>query len=276
MWIDTHTHVTAPEFDADREAVLARAAAAGVEAFVAVGAGWGIDANAAALALAERSAADPRPPRVVAAVGVHPHDAKQLDDEARRRIAAWLEHPAVAAVGECGLDYHYMHSPREVQRAVFAEHVAWARTRDLPVSIHVRGRDPGAWEELLDIWRAEGRRDVAGVLHCYTGSLDFARRALDARLDVSFSGIVTFKNAADLREVAAALPLDRILVETDCPLLAPVPHRGQRNEPAHVALVGAAVAAARGEPVEVVARATTANARRLFRLPAAAPPEPAS
>jgi TatD DNase family protein len=154
-----------------------------------------------------------------------------------------------------------------VQRAVFAEHVVWARGLDLPVSIHVRGDDESAWEELLDIWLAEGRGDVSGVLHCYTGSLDFARRALDAHLDVSFSGIVTFKTAADLREVAAALPLDRILVETDCPLLAPVPHRGQRNEPAHVALIGAAIAAARGIPLEEAARATSENARRVFRLP---------
>jgi TatD DNase family protein len=260
VWVDSHTHLTAPEFDADREDVLARARHAGVSGFLAIGAGWGIDANEAAVALAGRE------PDVWAAVGVHPHDAKLLDDAGRARIAAWLGRPGVVAVGECGLDYFYDHSPRDVQRAVFAEHVGWARERDLPVSIHVRGADPGAWEELLDVWRAEGRGEVAGVLHCYTGSLDFARRALDARLDVSFSGIVTFRNADDVRAVAAALPLDRILVETDCPLLAPAPHRGQRNEPAHVARVGEAVARARGIPVEELARATAANARRLFRL----------
>ncbi len=261
MWIDSHTHVTAAEFDADRDAVLVRAQEAGVEAMIAIGAGWGIEPNAAAVALAARR------PDVWAAVGVHPHDASLLDDAGRRAIAAWLDQPRVVAVGECGLDYHYMNSPREQQRAVFAEHVVWARERDLPVSIHVRGKDPGAWEELLDIWRAEGRGDVAGVLHCYTGSLDFARRALDARLDVSFSGIVTFRNAEDVREVASALPLDRILVETDCPLLAPVPHRGQRNEPAHVVRIGEAIAAARDVAIEVLASATAANARRLFRLP---------
>lgn len=267
MWIDSHAHLTAPEFGADRTAVLERARDAGVSGFLAVGAGWGIDANEAAVALAASE------PDVWAAVGVHPHDAQALDDEGRARIAAWLERPRVVAVGECGLDHHYDHSPRPVQRAVFAEHVAWARARDLPVSIHVRGDDPAAWEELLDVWRAEGRGEVAGVLHCYTGSLAFARRALDARLEISFSGIVTFRNADDLRAVAAALPLDRILVETDCPLLAPVPHRGRRNEPAHVAHVGAAIARARGIPVEEVARASSANARRLFRLPA--PPGPA-
>jgi TatD DNase family protein len=178
----------------------------------------------------------------------------------------------VVAVGECGLDYHYMNSPRDVQRAVCAEQVALARERDLPVSIHVRGDDATAWDELLDIWRVEGRGDIAGVLHCYTGSLAFARRALDARLEISFSGIVTFRTAEDVRAVAAALPLDRLLVETDCPLLAPIPHRGRRNEPAHVVLVGAKIAEARGIAVEEVARATAANARRLFRLPE---PEPA-
>jgi TatD DNase family protein len=165
-----------------------------------------------------------------------------------------------------------MNSPREVQRAVCAEQIALARERELPVSIHVRGDDPMAWEELLDIWRAEGHGDVAGVLHCYTGSLDFARRALEARLEISLSGIVTFRTAADLRAVAAALPLDRLLVETDCPLLAPIPHRGRRNEPAHVVHVGAKIAELRGVAVETVARATAANARRLFRLPE---PEPA-
>jgi TatD DNase family protein len=261
MWIDSHTHVTASEFDADRPLVMERARAAGVEAFVAIGAGWGIDANAAAVAIASQE------DDVFAAVGVHPHDAKLLDDAGRAKLRGWLDAPGVVAVGECGLDYHYMNSPRELQRAVFAEHVVWARGLDLPVSIHVRGDDESAWEELLDIWLAEGRGEVSGVLHCYTGSLDFARRALDAQLDVSFSGIVTFKTAADLREVAAALPLDRILVETDCPLLSPVPHRGQRNEPAHVVRIGAAIAAARGIPLEEAARATSQNARRVFRLP---------
>ena len=266
MWVDSHTHVTAAEFDEDRDATLARARAAGVVQMIAIGAGWGIDANEAALQLAERDA------NVFAAVGVHPHDAKLLDDAGRAKLRRWLDRPRVVAVGECGLDYHYMNSPREVQRAVCAEQIALARERELPVSIHVRGDDPMAWEELLDIWRAEGHGDVAGVLHCYTGSLDFARRALEARLEISLSGIVTFRTAADLRAVAAALPLDRLLVETDCPLLAPIPHRGRRNEPAHVVHVGAKIAELRGVALEEVARATAANARRLFRLPE---PEPA-
>ena len=267
MWIDSHAHVTAPEFDPDRDAVLSRARSLGVEALVAVGAGWGIEANEAAVALA--AAADPRHPSVYASVGVHPHDARRLDDAGRARLRAWLARPGVVAVGECGLDYHYMHSPREVQRAVFAEQIALARELDLPVSIHLRSDGPEAWEEGLELWRAEGRGAVAGVLHCYTGSLDFARRALDARLEISFSGILTFKNARELHAVAGALPRERLLVETDCPLLAPVPHRGRRNEPAHVGAVGARLAALRGVAVEEIARATAANARRLFRLPSA-------
>jgi TatD DNase family protein len=264
MWVDSHCHVSADEFAADRDAVLARGWAAGVDALIAIGAGYGVDANAGAVALA---AADPR---VFAAVGVHPHDARLLDDAGRGRLREWLAAPRVVAVGECGLDYWYEHSPRAEQRAVFAEHVALARELDLPVSIHVRDRGSDAYEELLAIWRGEGAGAVGGVLHCYTHDLPFAKRALDAGLDVSFSGILTFRSAEALREVAAALPLDRLLVETDAPLLAPQGHRGERNEPARVGVVGACLAALRGRPLEEIAAATSANARRVFRLPGAA------
>ncbi|UCE85382.1 MAG: TatD family hydrolase [Deltaproteobacteria bacterium] len=262
MWLDTHAHLTAEPFDADRDAVIERAQQAGVETIVAIGAGYGIDHNRKALELAARD------PRVFATVGVHPHDAKQLDDAGREGLRAWLGHPRVVAVGECGLDYHYTYSPRASQRAVFAEQVAWARETGLPVSIHVRDDGPEAYEEVLDILRGEGRGDVQGVLHCYTGTLEFAERAIQAGLWISFSGILTFKKDRGLREVARRLPLSRLLVETDCPLLAPEGYRGRRNEPARVALVGAALAAAQGCDVEAVARATTHNARSLFRLPA--------
>ncbi|HEX2484083.1 MAG TPA: TatD family hydrolase [Myxococcota bacterium] len=265
MWIDSHCHVSADEFAADRAQVLARARAAGVHAFVAIGAGYGVDANANALALAAAE------PDVFAAVGVHPHDARLLDDAGRARLREWLAAPRVVALGECGLDYWYDHSPRDVQRAVFAEQVALARELALPVSIHVRDRGAGAYEELLEIWRAESGGALEGVLHCYTHDAPFAKRALDAGLLVSFSGIVTFKSADDLRAVAAALPLERVLVETDAPLLAPQGHRGSRNEPAHVGLVGACLARVRQVPLETVAAATSANARRLFRLSGARP-----
>ncbi len=259
-WLDSHCHVTADEFAEDRAAVLASARAAGVEALVAIGSGYGLEANARAVALAAADAG------VFAAVGVHPHEAGQLDDAGRAKLARWLDAPRVVALGECGLDYHYMRSPREVQREVLAEQLALARGRDLPVSLHVRGAEPDAFEELLDLWRAEGRGALQGVLHCYTGTLDFARRAVAAGLHVSFSGILTFKRDGGLREVARALPLERLLVETDAPLLAPEGFRGRRNEPARVALVGEVLAAVRGIPTEEVARATTRNARALFRL----------
>ena len=261
MWIDSHCHVTADAFGADRDEVLARASAAGVERMIAIGAGYGVAHNALAVALAASDA------RVYAAVGCHPHDAETLDDRGRESIRGWLEVPRAVAVGECGLDYWYEHSPRAVQREVFAWHVALARELDRPVVIHVRDRTADAYEELLDIWAAEGRGDVTGVLHCYTHDLAFARRALDQRLLISFSGILTFKKDGGLRGVAAALPLERLLVETDAPLLAPEGQRGARNEPARVAEVGAVLATAQGRPVEEVAVVTAQNARTLFRLP---------
>ena len=263
MWIDSHCHVTADVFAEDRSEVMGRAGEAGVDTLIAIGAGYGVDHNERAVELAARD------PRVFATVGVHPHDADQLDEEGRRKLARWLDAPRVVAVGECGLDYYYENSPREIQRRVFAEQVAWARERALPVSIHVRDRAGGAYEELLDIWIQEGGGDVEGVLHCYTHDLPFARRALDRGLWVSFSGIVTFKRDRGLRDVAAGLPLDRLLVETDAPLLAPEGHRGRRNEPCRVTLVGEVLARAHDRPAEEIARVTAENTRRLFRLPEA-------
>jgi TatD DNase family protein len=262
VWLDSHCHLGAPDFDADRDAVLARAWAAGLEGLVAIGSGYGIAGNARALELA---AADSR---VVATVGVHPHEAAELDARGRELLAGWLAHPRVVAVGECGLDYHHMRSPRGVQREVLALQLALARERDLPVSLHVRGGEPDAFAELLELWLAVGGASLAGVLHCYTGTLEFARRALEAGLLVSFSGILTFQRDRGLREVARGLPLDALLVETDAPLLAPEGLRGRRNEPAHVVRVGGVLAELHGAPLEAVAAATTRNARRLFRLPA--------
>ena len=262
MWFDSHCHLGADEFAEDRAQVAERAFAGGVEGLLAIGSGYGVANNARAVALAEAD------PRVWASVGVHPHEAGALDDASRADLARWLAHPRVVAVGEAGLDYHYMNSPRDVQREVFAEQVGWARACGLPVSIHVRGDAPNAFDELLDIWEAESGRDVGGVLHCYTGSLDFARRALDAELDVSFSGILTFKRDRGLRDVAAGLPLERVLVETDAPLLAPEGHRGRRNEPVRVVDVGRVLAQVHDRPEEEVARITTRNARARFRLQA--------
>jgi len=264
MWFDSHCHLSADEFAEDRAEVIERAFEGGVEGLIAIGSGYGVARNARAVELASAD------PRIWAAVGVHPHEAAELDDRGRREFAALLDHPRVVAVGEAGLDYHYMRSPREVQREVFAEQVAWARERSLPISIHVRGDEPDAYDELLDIWKQVGGGQTTGVLHCYTGDLDFARQALDARLEVSFSGILTFKHDRGLREVAAALPLERLLVETDAPLLAPEGFRGRRNEPVRVGLVGRVLAEVQGRPEAEVARLTTRNSRACFGLPESA------
>jgi TatD DNase family protein len=261
MWIDSHCHITADEFREDRDEVLERAAQAGVETVIAVGAGYGLEHNERALALAARD------PRLFATVGVHPHDAEQLDDEGRKRLRGWLRRPRVVAVGECGLDYFYMNSAREIQREVFAEQVALAREIDLPIVIHVRDRGEDAYRDLMAIWKSEGNGKAEGALHCYSHDLSFARHALEERLYISFSGILTFKQARGLREVAAALPRDRILVETDAPLLSPQGFRGKRNEPARVCNVGEVLAETQGRSPEEVARETTENTRRLFRLP---------
>jgi TatD DNase family protein len=260
VWLDSHCHISADEFAEDRADVLDRATDGGVDAFIAIGSGYGIEHNARAVSLAQDD------PRIFATVGIHPHEASELDPRGRTQIEAWLNSPRVVGVGECGLDYHYMNSDRDVQREVLAYQLSLAREHDLPVSIHVRGDEPNAFDEFLDIWLAEGRREIEGVLHCYTGTLDFARRALDANLFISFSGILTFKNDRGLRGTAAELPLTKLMVETDAPLLAPEGHRGRRNEPLRVGQVGEVLASALSTPIEDVARETTANTRRLFRL----------
>ncbi|MBW2272719.1 MAG: TatD family hydrolase [Deltaproteobacteria bacterium] len=261
MWLDSHCHLTADRFDDDRDDVLRRAVLAGVDTLVAIGSGYGVQGNAEAIALAE--ARD----EVFATAGIHPHEAAELDDSVRASLRGWLAHPKVVAVGECGLDYYYMNSPREAQLRAFGEQVALARELDLPVTIHVRSDDSTAYDDLLSIWQGEGGGALEGVLHCYTGSLDFARRGVDAGLYVSFSGIVTFKKSHELRDVARGLPLDRLMVETDAPFLAPEGQRGRRNEPAFLPRVGETLAELHELPVDEVARITSANARRLYRLP---------
>ncbi len=260
-WLDSHCHLNAGEFDEDREDVLARARDAGVDTLVVIGAGYGVEATASAVALADPEAG------LFATVGVHPHDADQWNDAVGDRLRHWLDAPGVVAVGECGLDYYYENSPRAEQRTALAAQLGLARERDLPVSIHVRDRGEDAYEELLALWESEGGGRLRGVLHCYTHTEAFAHRALDRGLEVSFSGILTFKRDRGLREVARALPLERLLVETDAPLLAPEGHRGQRNEPAWVVRVGRVLAELHGVPEAQVAAITAANARALFGLP---------
>ena len=251
MWADSHCHLPYEGLE-DVAAHLAAAREAGVGRMISVG----TDAEQSAAAVAVASGHD----GVWATVGLHPHDAVQgvatitplLDD---------LSSGVVVGIGECGLDFHYDHSPRDVQRQVFAEQVVLAHRHDLALVIHTRE----AWEDTWAVLEAEGVPERT-VFHCFTGGAAEARRCLDLGAHLSFSGIVTFKSADDVREAAALCPLDRLLVETDAPYLAPVPHRGRTNTPSFVPLVGAAVAAVKGVDVEVVEDATWANTAALFRL----------
>jgi TatD DNase family protein len=253
-WTDDHCHLgweqDGPADPALVDTMVDEARAAGVERLVTVGTDRARSADAVA-------AAARHPGAVWATVGLHPHDARNGLDG----IADLLGEPGVVAVGECGLDYHYDHSPRDVQRRAFADQVALAHEHDLALVIHTRK----AWDDTFASLDAAGVPERT-VFHCFTGGPDEARACLDRGALLSFSGIVTFPSAGDVRAAAALCPLDRALVETDSPYLAPVPHRGRPNRPALVPLVGAAVAEAMGRPVEAVAEATWANAERVYRL----------
>lgn len=256
MIVDTHCHLDPQYFPAGPDDVLTRARAAGVHGFVVVGVGQDLAPARAAVALAKRM-----PERVSAAVGIHPHDATTLTDASFAELSVLAREAEVAAVGEIGLDYHYDHSPREVQRAAFAKLVGLAREVKKPIVVHTRE----AAADTIDILRSEGAKDVGGVIHCFSEDRAFAEKALDLGFDVSFSGIVTFKNAAPIHEVAKWAPLDRIVVETDSPYLAPVPLRGKPCEPSYVIHTARRVAELRNIPLEALAEATTVNAERLFR-----------
>jgi TatD DNase family protein len=249
MWADSHCHL---QYEGITDDALARAAEAGVGRIICVG----TDAPQSEKAI---EVARAHPGIVWATVGLHPHDAIQGVEG----IVGLLGPPEVVGIGECGLDYHYDHSPRQVQREAFATQIGLAHQHGLALVIHTRE----AWDDTFTILRAEGVPERT-VFHCFTGGPTEARLCLDLGASLSFSGIVTFKTAGDVREAAALAPLDRILVETDAPYLTPVPHRGSPNGPAFVALVGAAVAAAKGLPVEDVEAATWANTAALFGLPA--------
>ena len=243
-WIDSHCHV------ADAAAV-AEAAEAGVTTLITVGCDR--ESSLAAIAAASEH------PNVHATVGLHPHDAKDGVDT----IIDLLATPGIVAVGEAGLDYYYDHSPRDVQQRAFAEQIELAHAHDLPLVIHTRD----AWDDTFAVL-ADAGVPASTIFHCFTGGPDEARRALDIGALLSFSGIVTFKGAPEVQAAARLCPPDRMLIETDSPYLAPVPHRGKPNRPAWVAYVGSFVADLRDVPASDVAAATTANARRAFRLPA--------
>ena len=247
MWADSHCHLQYEGITGD---ALAEAAAAGVGRIICVGTDSPQSEKAIEVARAH-------PGTVWATVGLHPHDASQ----GVAGIVHLLRSPEVVAVGECGLDYHYDHSPREVQREAFAAQVALAHEHGLALVIHTRE----AWDDTFAILRAEGAPERT-VFHCFTGGPTEARLCLDLGASLSFSGIVTFKTAGDVRDAAALAPLDRMLVETDAPYLTPVPHRGTPNQPAYVTLVGAALASVKGVPIEEIERATWDNTAALFGL----------
>mgnify|MGYP003333605765 FL=1 len=246
-WTDTHCHTQEQMTETGSDELLRRARGAGVSRFVVIGTGRETSEQAV------RTAAEHDD--VWATVGLHPHDAVEGVDS----IADLVASPRVVAVGECGLDYHYENSPREVQLPAFARQIHLAREHGVSLVVHTRD----AWDDTFAVLDTEGMPENT-VIHCFTGGPDEARACLERGAYLSFSGIVTFKNAADLREAARICPLDRMLVETDSPFLAPVPHRGRPNEPAHVGIVGTAIADLRGIAPQELAGITTANALRAF------------
>jgi TatD DNase family protein len=252
--VDSHCHLDGARFQADREEVIARARAAGVETLVAIGSGDGPPDLSAGIRLAEAY------PFIYATVGVHPHDAAKADETAFVQLQALAAHQKVVAVGEIGLDYHYDFSPRETQRAVFVRQLEIARAAALPIVIHTRE----AWADTIGLLRAEYREAPrGGIFHCFSGGPAEAEEALSLGFHLSFSGVVTFPKALELKEAARLTPLDRLLVETDAPYLAPAPHRGKRNEPAFVVETARVLAELKGVSFEQIAEATTANWRRL-------------
>ena len=254
MLIDSHAHIDDDRFDADREAVLSRARAAGVDLIVNIGADMA--SSARSVALAERY------PQVYATVGMHPHDAKDMREQDYQQLVRWAAQPKVVAIGEIGLDYHYDLSPRPVQQEVFLRQLDIARQTGKPFVVHERE----AHADTFEIIRSAAK-GLEGVFHCFSGSVETARQYLKLGFYVSIAGPVTFPKSAKTKEVARYVPLDRLLVETDSPYLTPQAFRGRRNEPAYVRLVAEEIAVLRELPLQELARATSENACRLFRIP---------
>ena len=257
MYLDAHCHLERATYGDELEAVIDRARAAGLSHFVAVGAS-GVSAGAReVVALAEAR------PFVYAAVGIHPHDAGRSTRDHEATVAGLLTHPKVVALGEIGLDYYYDNSPREVQREVFARLLAVARDRDVPVMLHVRD----AHDDTFALLDQVGLPRRGGVVHCFTGGPREAREYLARGMMLSIPGVVTFRNAEALRDAVRETPLDRLLIETDCPYLAPVPHRGKRNEPAFITATADAVGALKGVAGPDLGEAARHNALRFFGIP---------
>ena len=256
MLIDSHAHIDDARFDADRDSVLERAAAADVELIMNIGAD--MSSSARSVALAEQY------PQIYATVGMHPHDAKEMQEQDYRQLLRWAEHPKVVAIGEIGLDYHYDLSPRPVQKEVFLRQLDIARQTGKPFVIHERE----AHADTFEIIRTAAK-GLAGVFHCFSGSIETAREYLKLGFYISVAGPVTFPKSAKTKEVAQFVPLDRLLIETDSPYLTPQAFRGRRTEPAHVRLLAEETAPLRNLSLTELALATSENARRLFKIPVA-------
>lgn len=255
MWFDTHCHLDSANAEGGAAELISRAQSAGVGYFACIGVG-GAAAMREAVELSEQHA------NVWSTVGVHPHDAANFDDGLERDLRALLSRPRVVALGEVGLDYHYDHSPRGQQRDIFARMIALARQARKPIVVHTRS----AAAETLELLESESASDVGGIIHCFSEDRAFAQRSLDLGFDLSFSGIVTFKSARAIQDVAQWAPADRILVETDSPYLAPVPLRGRRCEPAYLPHTAAFIASLRGSELSDLRFQTTGNAARRFGL----------
>ena len=253
MLVDSHCHLDFPDFAAELDAVVARARAAGIGRMVTIS--TRVRKHAQVLAIAEKF------PDVFCSVGTHPHHAHEELDIDAAALVAIAQHPKVVAIGEAGLDYHYDTSPREAQEQGFRQHIAAARETKLPLVIHSREAD----DDMARILTEEtGKGAFPAVLHCFTGGRDLAFAAIELGLYIGFTGILTFKNGQDLRDIAAALPAERVLVETDAPYLAPLPYRGKRNEPSYVVETAKMLAQTRGVSAEDIAQQTTENFFRLF------------
>ena len=256
MYFDTHAHLDDEQYDADREALIERMQREGIRPCMTVGANMHM--NRIAVELAQRYAG-----YLYAAVGLHPNDADELNDDTMAQLKAWMGLPCVKAWGEIGLDYHYEDSPsRQVQQAVFAAQLDAARQVDKPVILHIRE----AHGDALALLRARRGSLPRGVVHCYSGSWESAQEYLDLGFHISFTGSVTFKNAVKLAAVSDRIPLERLMIETDCPYMAPVPLRGRRNDPCNVKLIAQFLADRRGMDVEELARITRENGLKLFGI----------
>ena len=263
MFVDSHAHLDGKQFDSDREQVIARARDAGVRTMVAIGNGDGPPKLDAGIQLAEKHAF------MYATIGIHPHEARLASDDAYAEMERLARHPKVIAWGEIGLDYFYDHSPRDIQKQVFLRQMELAAAAKLPIVIHCRPSDnsDNAWDDCLGLIQSEwAMKGIGGILHCFTGKWEQAKRALDMGFMISFAGNVTFPKALQIRDAALQVPLDRMLIETDCPYLAPVPYRGKRNEPAYVRETARQLGELRGLSTEAVGEQTARNFYNFFKI----------